>query len=99
MATGMWQESLSLDARLIDKKINNLLEVLPKHILDSFLGIIPSLLDNITLVNSPTALGAGGSFNVVCILDFDRASYDQVISASRALKFNIAHWSILLSCA
>lgn len=83
--------SISADTSLIEEKLNRLFEVFPEHFSDEFLGMVSGLLNNVVFVNGSVAVGAGGSFDVVCVFDFDAAPYDQVMTAARAFKTNLAH--------
>ncbi|WP_190311405.1 hypothetical protein [Pantoea sp. F_18] len=83
--------SVSADFRLIEEKINHLLEVFPEHFSDEFFSVISGLLNNVIFVNHSLTVCAGGSFDVVCIFDFDTTAYDEVMAAARALKVNLTH--------
>lgn len=64
----------------IEEKLNELLKMLPEHIADEFIGKIISLIGNVVIAGSSTAVGAGGAVNVVLAFDFDIAAYNQVFS-------------------
>lgn len=81
-----------MDTCLIDKKRQELPEVLAGALPDKLSGMFASLVDNIILVNgSPTSL-AGSIFDIVYTLNFDTTIYDQVLAAARTFKANFAHW-------
>jgi hypothetical protein len=82
---------ISADTSLIEEKLNRLFEVFPKHFSDELLGMVSGLLNNVVFVNGPVAVGAGGALDIVCVFDFDAASYDQVMTAAGAFKTNLAH--------
>ncbi len=83
--------SIVADTSMMESKISALLEVLPEHVPDELLSMITGLFSNIVFVNSSPAIGAGGSFNIVYALDFNAATYSQVMAAARAFKGNITH--------
>lgn len=83
--------SITADTSRIESKISALLEVLPEHIPDEILGILPRLTNKIILVNGPVTVAADGSFDIVHAMDFDSTTYDEVMAAARAFKFNLAH--------
>ncbi|WP_158784625.1 hypothetical protein [Pantoea sp. BAV 3049] len=78
--------SIKADTSGIEKKLGALLEMFPEGIPDEFAGVVSGLTDNVVLVNSATTVVTGGAFDVVCVLDFDCAFYDKVLSAARAFK-------------
>lgn len=83
--------SISADTSRIEEKLNRLLEVFPEHFPDELFGMVSGLLNNVVFVNDPVAAGAGGTLNAVCIIDFDSAAYDQVMTATRAFKADLTH--------
>ena len=82
---------ITADTSRIESKISALLEVLPEHVTDEFLGVLSRLANEIILVNGSVTVATDGSFNVVHAMDFDTTAYDEVMSAARAFKFNLAH--------
>ncbi|MCK0552559.1 hypothetical protein KFO32_05650 [Pantoea ananatis] len=84
--------SFKADTSRIDGKLKELSEMLTEHVSDEIFGVLSRLPDNVILVDSSATIGAGGVVDVVCFFDFDGASYNEVITAIRALKVNnIAH--------
>ncbi|AZR64356.1 hypothetical protein SB6095_05259 [Klebsiella quasivariicola] len=83
--------SITADTSRIESKMSALLEVLPEHVTDEVLCILSRLTNEIILVNGPVAIAADGSFNIVHVMDFDSTAYNEVMSAARAFKFNLAH--------
>lgn len=83
--------SITADTSMVEKKLGLLLEVLPEHVSDEFLSVISGLLNDVVFVNYPITVGAGGTLNFVCTLDFDAAAYDQVMAAARTFKANVTH--------
>ncbi|HAT3770920.1 TPA: hypothetical protein I8627_003797 [Citrobacter freundii] len=83
--------SITADTSMMESKIPALLEVLPEHVPDDLLCMITSLLSDIVFVNSSPTIGAGGAFNIIYTLDFNAATYSQVMSAAKAFKGNITH--------
>ncbi|EIY2677740.1 TPA: hypothetical protein MDT59_001911 [Klebsiella pneumoniae] len=82
---------ITADTSRIESKISALLEVLPEHVTDEVLGVLSRLANEIILVNGSVTVATDGSFNVVHAMDFDTTAYDEVMSAARAFKFNLAH--------
>ena len=82
---------VSADTSILKEKVDALLEVLPEHVPDDLLSLITSLLSDIVFVNSSPTIGTGGAFNIVYTLDFNAATYSQVMAAARAFKGNITH--------
>ena len=82
---------ITADPSRIESKISALLEVLPEHVTDEVLGVLSRLANEIILVNGSVTVATDGSFNVVHAMDFDTTAYDEVMSAARAFKFNLAH--------
>lgn len=82
---------ITADTSRIESKISALLEVLPEHVTDEVLGVLSRLANEIILVNGSVTVATDGSFNVVHVMDFDTTAYDEVMSAARAFKFNLAH--------
>ncbi|MDV0593029.1 hypothetical protein RZP54_29425, partial [Raoultella ornithinolytica] len=58
---------------------------------DEVLGVLSRLANEIILVNGSVTVATDGSLNVVHAMDFDTTAYDEVMSAARAFKFNLAH--------
>lgn len=91
----MWDKkmpaSISMDTSILEEKIHMLLEVLPEHIPDKLLDMVTGLLSNIVFMNFPSTVSTGGTFDIVCVLDFDATAYSQIMSAARAFKTNLAH--------
>lgn len=83
--------SITADTSRIESKITGLLEMFPEHIPDEILGIFSRLTNEVILVNGSVTVATDGSFNVVYAMDFDTTAYDEVMSAARAFKFNLAH--------
>jgi len=63
--------------------------MLSEHVSDEIFSVISRLTDNVILVDSSATVVAGGVVDVVCFFDFDRASYNEVLTAARALKADI----------
>lgn len=82
---------ITADTSRIESKISALLEVLPEHVTDEVLGVLSRLANEIILVNGSVTVATDDSFNVVHAMDFDTTAYDEVMSAARAFKFNLAH--------
>lgn len=91
MAIDKMLASISADISLIKEKLNRLLEMLSNHFSDELLSMVSGLLNNVVFVNCSVAVRAGGPLDVVCILDFDAAAYDQIMTAARACKADLAH--------
>ncbi|MFJ5428988.1 hypothetical protein ACIPUP_07460 [Pectobacterium actinidiae] len=83
--------SISADTSRIEEKVALLLKVLPERVSDEFRGVVTSLFNNIVFVDSPVTVGASGSLDIICILDFDTATYNQVISTARAFEADLTH--------
>ncbi|MCE2003126.1 hypothetical protein LWT89_18070 [Enterobacter asburiae] len=83
--------SISADTSILNDKLQALLEVLPEHVPDELLSMITGLLSDIVFVNSSPTTGTGGTFNIVYALDFNAATYSQVMTTARAFKTNVAH--------
>ncbi|MGS3448547.1 hypothetical protein ACB376_11145 [Klebsiella electrica] len=83
--------SITADTSRIESKISALLEVLPEHVTDEILSVFSRLANEVILVNGPVAIAADGSLNIVHSLDFDPTAYNEIMSAARAFKFNLAH--------
>lgn len=79
------------DTSILKEKVDVLLEVLPEHVPDELLRMITGLLSDIVFVNSSPTIGTGGTFDIVCVLDFNAATYSQVMTAARAFKTNLAY--------
>jgi hypothetical protein len=82
---------ITADTSRIESKISALREVLPEHVTDEVLGVLSRLANEIILVNGSVTVAADGSLNIVHALDFDSTTYNEIMSAARALKFNLAH--------
>lgn len=83
--------SIIADTSRIESKISELFEVLPKHVPDDFLSILPGLTDSIIFANSPFAVNANAPVDIVYALNFDLVAYCEVMSASRTFKPDVAH--------
>ncbi len=82
---------ISADTSILKEKVHALLEVLPEHIPDELLSMITGLLSDIVFVNCSPTIGTGATFNIVYALDFNTATYSQVMTTARAFKTNLAH--------
>lgn len=82
---------VSADTSILKEKIDALLEVLPEHVPDELLSMITGLFSDIVFVNSSPTIGTGGPFNIVYALDFNAATYSQVLTTAGAFKTNLAH--------
>lgn len=91
MAINKILASITADTSLIEEKLNRLLEVFPKHFSDELLRMVSGLLDNVILVNGPAAARACSTLDIVCVLDFDSATYDQIMTAAGAFKADLTH--------
>ncbi|MEH0874635.1 hypothetical protein QM999_07870 [Pectobacterium cacticida] len=91
MNTGQMLASISADTSRIEEKVALLLKVLPERVSDEFRCVVTGLFNNIVFVDSSVAVGASGSLDIICILDFDPATYNQVMSAARALEADFTH--------
>ena len=91
MAIDKMQASISADTSLIEKKMSCLLEMFPNHFSGELYRMVSGLLNNVVFVNGPIAVRASGSLDIVCVLDFDAAAYDQVMTAARAFKADLTH--------
>lgn len=83
--------SIAADTSMMESKISALIEVLPEHVPDELLCMITCLFSDIVFVNSSPTIGTGGTFNIVYALDFNAATYSQVMTTARAFKTNVAH--------
>ncbi|QIG29970.1 hypothetical protein FY044_17680 [Leclercia adecarboxylata] len=82
---------ISADTSILKEKVDALLEVLPEHAPDELLSMITGLLSDIAFVNSSPTIGTGTTFNIVYALDFNAATYSQIMTTARAFKTNLAH--------
>ncbi|MFC3191434.1 hypothetical protein ACFSKS_02365 [Pseudocitrobacter faecalis] len=82
---------VSADTSILKDKVDALLEVLPEHIPNDLLSMITGLFSDIVFMNSSPTIGAGGTLNIVYALDFNAATYSQVMTTARAFKGNITH--------
>ncbi|EAA5550918.1 hypothetical protein ZY50_13390 [Salmonella enterica subsp. enterica] len=83
--------SISADTSILNDKLQALLEVLPEHVPDELLSMITGLLSDIVFVNSSSTIGTSGTLNIVYAVDFNTATYSQVMTTARAFKTNLAH--------
>ncbi|MEG2664504.1 MAG: hypothetical protein RR962_18830 [Hafnia sp.] len=91
MKNKMMLACVSADTSILKEKVDTLLEVLPEYVPDELLSMITGLLSDIVFVNNSPTIGTGGTFNIVYALDFNAATYSQVMTTARAFKTNLAH--------
>lgn len=83
--------SIKADTSRIEGKIQELFEMLPEHIPDELLSILSGLADNVIFVNDSATVITDGVFDIVYALDFSPTAYNEVMTAIRALKTDVAH--------
>lgn len=91
MAIDKMLASISADTSLIKEKLNRLFEMLSNHFSDELRSMVSCLLNNVVFVNGSVAVRADGPLEVVCILDFDAAAYDQIMTPARTFKAELTH--------
>ncbi len=62
--------SVSVDASMLEAKIQALLEVLPEHVPDELLSIISGLFSDIVSVNSSPTIGTDAAVNILVSQQF-----------------------------
>ncbi|MER3384904.1 hypothetical protein ABRP89_16420 [Pectobacterium aroidearum] len=91
MKTKQMLAPISADTSRIEEKVALLLKVLPERVSDEFRSVVTGLFNNIVFVDSPVAVGAGSSLDIICILDLDTTAYNQIMSTARAFKADFTH--------
>ncbi|MBC8947205.1 hypothetical protein Xind_03760 [Xenorhabdus indica] len=83
--------SIKFDTSELDKKLDELKTVFLEGIPESILNEITNLFSNIIFTNCSTTRRALGAVDIVYLLDIDSGAYNEILTAARTLKTNLAH--------